>query len=244
MKVYDYILSTLKTRKMQMTLIDPASQELAKAGKIAAIANRLGTDAFMVGGSTGVTQENLDGTVKALRVAAPNKAIIHFPTGARVLSSSVDAIYFMSYLNSKNVKNVVGEQVAGALIIKKFGIEPIPMGYVVFEPGMKVGEVGEAQLVKKDDIETAKAYALAAQYFGMKLLYLEAGSGADDTIPPTTVAAVRKEISIPLIVGGGIRDGKRAKALVDAGADILVTGTVVEENHFEKRLKEILATIH
>lgn len=243
MKVMDYILATLRSHKMHMTLIDPASQDAARAGDIAKVADRLGTDAFMVGGSTGVNKDNLEATIKAIRISSPKKPIIHFPTGARVLSPSVDAIYFMSYLNSKNAKNIVGEQMAGAPVIKKLGIEPIPMGYVVIEPGMKVGEVGEAQLVKRTDLETAKSYAIAAEYFGMKLLYLEAGSGASEPVPTEMVKAVRGEIKIPLIVGGGIRDGSKAHELVDAGADILVTGTIVEMGSFERRLGEILKAI-
>jgi len=243
MKVMDYILATLKSHKMHMTLIDPASQDADRAGEIAGIADRLGTDAFMVGGSTGVNQDNLEKTIKAIRNASPKKPIIHFPTGARVLSPSVDAIYFMSFLNSRNTRNIVGEQVAGAPIIKKFGIEPIPMGYVVIEPGMKVGEVGEAQLVKRGDFETAKSFGIAAEYFGMKLLYLEAGSGASEPVPAGMVKAVKGEIEIPLVIGGGIRSAAKAKTLTDAGADILVTGTIVEMEHFEKRLGEILKAI-
>jgi phosphoglycerol geranylgeranyltransferase len=243
MKVLQYIESTLRSHKMHMTLIDPASQRPEKAGEVAAVADGLKTDAFMVGGSTGVTQSNLEATVKEIRKAAPEKPIIHFPARARVLTDTVDAIYFMSFLNSNNIKYIVGEQVAGAPVIKKFGIEAIPMGYVVLEPGMKVGEVGEANLLQRDDTETAKGYALATQFFGMKLLYLEAGSGADETVPPAMVTAVKGEISIPLIVGGGIRNGKRAKALIDAGADILVTGTLVEKKDFEERLAEIIKAI-
>jgi len=243
MKVLQYIESTLKSHKMHMTLIDPASQRPEKAGEIAAVADGLKTDAFMVGGSTGVTQSNLETTVKEIRKAAPGKPIIHFPARARVLTGSVDAIYFMSYLNSKNIRNIVGEQIAGAPAVKKFGIEAIPMGYVVLEPGMTVGEVGEANLLRRDDIEAAKGYALATQFFGMKLLYLEAGSGADETVPPEMVTAVKGEISIPVVVGGGIRSGKKAKALVDAGADILVTGTLVEMKDFEERLAEIIKAI-
>lgn len=243
MKVLDYIEATLKAHKMHMTLIDPASQSPVRANEIAMAADRLGTDAFMVGGSTGVTQSNLEITIKAIRRAAPKKPIIHFPAGAKVLSPSVDAIYFMSYLNSKNIRMIVGEQIAGAPVIKKLGIEPIPMGYVVLEPGMKVGEVGEAQLLKRDDIEMAKAYAVATEFFGMKLFYLEAGSGATETVPPAMVKAVKDEIHIPLIVGGGIRNGAKAKALTDAGADILVTGTLVEMENFERSLGDILKSI-
>ncbi|MDH4123127.1 MAG: geranylgeranylglyceryl/heptaprenylglyceryl phosphate synthase [Thermoplasmata archaeon] len=241
MRVLDNIIQTLRQRKMHMTLIDPANQSTQKAGKIAEIAGRVGTDAFMVGGSTGVNRDNLEETIREIRQNAPGKPIIHFPTAARVLSPSVDAIYFMSYLNSKNVNNVIGEQVAGAVLIKKLGIEPIAMGYLVFEPGMKVGEVGEAMLIKRDDAKTAVSYAIAAEFLGMRLIYLEAGSGADKPVSTSVVKAIRKEVTIPIIVGGGIRDGKTARSLVSSGADVLVTGTLVEEDNFEDRLKEILS---
>lgn len=243
MKVIEYILSTLKKQKMHMTLLDPARQTAARSAEIADIADRLGTNAFMVGGSTGVTQENLDETVKKIKSAAPSKPVIYFPAGARAISRFCDAIYFMSLLNSRNVKNVAGEQVAAAPAIKKLGIEPIPMGYVIVEPGMKVGEVGDVQLLRRDDIETARAYAIATENFGMKLLYLEAGSGADKPVPADMVRAVKEEINIPLVVGGGIRDGSIASSLVDAGADIIVTGTLVEKENFETKLSEILDAI-
>jgi len=243
MKVIDYIYSTLKHKKMHMTLLDPAKQEPTRAGEIASIVAQLGTDAFMVGGSTGVTQENLDDTVKEIKSAAPSKPVIYFPAGANALSRYCDAIYFMSLLNSRNVRNVAGQQIIAAPVIKKLNIEPIPMGYVIVEPGMKVGEIGEAELLRRDDISTAKAYAIATEFFGMKLLYLEAGSGADKPIPSEIIAAVREETNIPLIVGGGIRDGEKAKQLIDAGADIIVNGTIIEEQQFEKRLSEIIRVL-
>jgi phosphoglycerol geranylgeranyltransferase len=243
LKVRDYITQTLKKHKMHMTLIDPAKQSASASGEIAAKACRAGTDAIMVGGSTGVTQENLDETVGQIKRAC-KLPVIYFPSGANVISRKCDAIYFMSMLNSRNVRNVSGEHARGAPMIKKLGIEPISMGYVIVEPGMKVGEVGEAELVKRGDLNTLIGYAIATEFFGMDLLYLEAGSGAPEPVPVPMVKAARESVDIPLVVGGGIVTPKQAAELAAAGADIIVTGTLVENDDFEDRLKRIIDMVH
>jgi phosphoglycerol geranylgeranyltransferase len=150
----------------------------------------------------------------------------------------------MSMLNSRNVRNVSGEHARGAPMIKKLGIEPISMGYVIVEPGMKVGEVGEAELVKRGDLDTLIGYAIATEFFGMDLLYLEAGSGAPEPVPVPMVKAARESVQIPLVVGGGIVTPKQAADLAAAGADIIVTGTLVENDDFEDRLKRIIDMVH
>jgi phosphoglycerol geranylgeranyltransferase len=243
LKVRDYITQTLKKHKMHMTLIDPAKQSARVSGEIAAKACRAGTDAIMVGGSTGVTQENLDETVGQIKRAC-KLPVIYFPSGANAISRNCDAIYFMSMLNSRNVRNVSGEHARGAPMIKKLGIEPISMGYVIVEPGMKVGEVGEAELVKRGDLDTLIGYAIATEFFGMDLLYLEAGSGAPEPVPVPMVKAARESVQIPLVVGGGIVTPKQAADLAAAGADIIVTGTLVENDDFEDRLKRIIDMVH
>ena len=243
MKVRDYITQTLKKHKMHMTLIGPAKQSASASAEIAAKACRAGTDAIMVGGSTGVTQENLDETVGQIKRAC-KLPVIYFPSGANVISRKCDAIYFMSMLNSRNVRNVSGEHARGAPMIKKLGIEPISMGYVIVEPGMKVGEVGEAELVKRGDLNTLIGYAIATEFFGMDLLYLEAGSGAPEPVPVPMVKAARESVDIPLVVGGGIVTPKQAADLAAAGADIIVTGTLVENDDFEDRLKRIIDMVH
>jgi phosphoglycerol geranylgeranyltransferase len=226
-----------------MTLIDPAKQSASASAEIAAKACRAGTDAIMVGGSTGVTQENLDETVGQIKRAC-KLPVIYFPSGASVISRKCDAIYFMSMLNSRNVRNVSGEHARGAPMIKKLGIEPISMGYVIVEPGMKVGEVGEAELVQRGDLNTLIGYAIATEFFGMDLLYLEAGSGAPEPVPVPMVKAARESVQIPLVVGGGIVTPKQAADLAAAGADIIVTGTLVENDDFEDRLKRIIDMVH
>lgn len=239
MKVTDYIYERVKKGTMHMTLLDPAKQDPEHAAKMASVAEGMGTDAIMVGGSTGVTQENLDATILAIKkkVKVP---VIYFPSGAHAISPYADAMYFMSMLNSTTVENVILQQVKGAPIVKMIKVEPISMGYIIVEPGMKVGEVGKARPIPRADPKTAAAYALAAEYMGMKLVYLEAGSGAPEAVPLDMIAAVKKTITVPLIVGGGIRDAQTAEKVRLAGADIVVTGTVVEDSDLGEDLKKLI----
>ena len=243
MKVWSLIEETIRSRNMHMTLIDPAKQDLRVAGDISRAAEAAGTDAMMVGGSTGVTQENLDGTVDEIKKHC-SLPVIYFPSGANAIAKDCDAIYFMSMLNSRNVRNLTGEHWRGAPVIKRLGLETIAMGYVVVEPGMKVGEVGEADVVLRDDISRAVGYALTAEYFGMALVYLEAGSGAPAPVPVDMVRAVRENVGIPIVVGGGIVDPSDARSLGAAGADIIVTGTLVENGDFERPLREVVNAVH
>ncbi len=243
MKVRDYILQTLEKHKLHMTLIDPAKQGPEKSGEIAAKATRAGTDAIMVGGSTGITQENIDTAVDEIKRVS-DRPVIYFPSGAHAIPRNADAIYFMSMLNSKNVRNITGEHSRGAPVIKTLGLEPISMGYVIVEPGMKVGEIGEADLVRRGDVDTLVGYALTTEFFGMDLLYLEAGSGAPEPVPRDMIEAARRSVTIPIVVGGGIVTPEQAGAAVSAGADIVVTGTLVENGGFESRLGAIVAAIH
>ncbi len=228
MKVLEYIERKVSEKKMHMTLIDPAEQSPEESAKIAYEAYMAGTDAIMIGGSTGLTQQLMDETILAIKRKIELPVII-FPSGADVISRYADAIYFMSLLNSRSIDYLIRQQVMGAPIIKMLNIEPIPMGYIIVEPGMTVGRVGKADLIKREDVKSAVAYALAAQYLGMKLVYLEAGSGAPEPVPVEMISAVKKEIDIPLIVGGGIRTPQQARIIASAGADIIVTGTLVEE---------------
>ncbi len=243
MKVRDYIHETLEKHKLHMTLIDPAKQTPEASGRIAAKACRAGTDAIMVGGSTGVTQANLDATVEQVKKNC-KRPVIYFPSGANAIARNADAIYFMSLLNSRNVRNITGEHARGAPIIKKLGIEPISMGYVIVEPGMKVGEVGEADPVKRGDIASIVGYALTTEFFGMDLVYLEAGSGAPEPVPIDMISAVRESVEIPIVVGGGIVTPAQAERVAVAGADIVVTGTLVENGGFEEDLKKVIDAVH
>ena len=242
MTVKETLSEKMRKGTLHMTLLDPAKQDPRAAAEICGIACELGTDAIMVGGSTGVTQENLDRTVQAIK-SKVDVPVIYFPSGAHAISPYADAMYFMSMLNSRNTRMVMREQAAGAPIVKKLKLETISMGYIIVAPGMKVGEVGEADVIPRDNPKLAVAYALAAQYLGMDYVYLEAGSGAPQAVPEEMIAAVRSAIDIPLLVGGGIRDAETAARVKRAGASVVVTGTVVENGEFAERLKNIIQAV-
>lgn len=241
-RVCDYIYQKVRSGPIHMTLIDPDKQKPEDAGEIAFEAFRCGTSAIMVGGSTGVERHGLDETLRCIkaRVSIP---LIGFPSGVSGLSPLLDALYFLSMMNSMMPRHITGEQAAGALLTKKYGIEPIGMGYIIIEPGMKVGEVGHADPVQRKDIDRAVGYALAAEYFGMKLVYLEAGSGAPVHVPARMIEAVKREITIPLVVGGGIRNSAAAAEVAGAGADVVVTGTVVESENGLETLGSIIRSV-
>lgn len=225
---------------LHMALIDPDKQPPEEAGRIAERMLAAGSDAVLIGGSTGVTSENLAATTRAIKDAS-GLPVIHFPGNAEALSPEVDALLFMSMLNSTDLKWVIGAQVFAAPYIRKLGIETIPMGYIIVEPGMKVGEVGKADPIKRDQIDRAVAYALACEMYGMSIVYLEAGSGADRPVPPEMISAVKKAVGIPLIVGGGIRTPEAAAAAREAGADIIVTGTLLEQCSEGSVLKAVVS---
>lgn len=241
MKVWKYLEDRLKTeQKQHFTLIDPAEQSPKLASKLAQLAEKAGTDAILIGGSYSVKQKKLDETIQGIKEKTKLPVIL-FPSSAKYLSRFADAILFMSLLNSKSLKYVIEEPRKGAPIIEKLGIETIAMGYLVIKPGMKVGKKGKAKLVKRDDVKTSVEYALFAKHSGKKLLYLEAGSGAPEAVTNKMIKAVKKAINIPLIVGGGIRNSKIAKEKISAGADIIVTGNIVEED--SAKLGEIISAV-
>lgn len=239
MKVEKYIKSALKSRKLHLTLIDPEEQSPKEAVKIAKEAVAGGTDGIMLGGST-VASDELDKTTVKIKKSV-DVPIILFPGNISGVTKHADAIFFMSLLNSSNPYWIIGAQALGAPIIKKIGIETISMGYVVVEPGGTVGWVGDAKLIPRNKPEIAAAYALAAEYLGMKFLYLEAGSGAKGHVPEEMIRKVKKAADLILIVGGGIKNKEDAAKVAKAGADIIVTGTVVENaSNIKNRIEELV----
>jgi phosphoglycerol geranylgeranyltransferase len=213
---------------IHITLLDPDKCSPETASDIAHDAEESGTAAIMVGGSTVTSTEHLDNLVKSMKkkVKIP---IILFPNNVTGISRYADAIWFMSLLNSSDPYFLTGAQVLGAPLIKKFGLEPIPLGYIIIGEGGAVSVIGRACPIPYDKPELAVAYALAAQYFGMRFVYLEAGSGAKQTVPAEMIKMVKSLVDVTLIVGGGIQNCDQVKTITTAGADIFVTGTITEK---------------
>lgn len=238
------IKDILKTRKVHFTLLDPDEQKPEEALEIAKAAISGGTDGIMIGGST-VDNEEVNSTCKILaeNIEVP---IILFPGNINSVSKYADAIFFMTYLNSNNPYWIYGAQSLAAANVKKTGIDVLPMGYMVVEPGGTVGWVGDAKLVPRNKPKIPAAYAMAAELLGMRFFYIEAGSGADKPIPQEMITYSRKAVDdMVIIVGGGIRDGEAAFKAAKSGADIIVTGTIVEEtSDVESKISEITEAIN
>lgn len=244
MNVREYLEGKIATDgAVHLTLIDPDEQKPELAGEMVSSADSAGTDGIMIGGSTSAEGEILDETVKEIKKNTDLPTVL-FPASEASISERADAIFFMSLLNSKNPYYITRAQMKGAPLVKKFGLEPISLAYLIVEPGGEVGRVGEAELIKTDDVETAVNYALAGQYFGLDYLYLEAGSGAEKPVPVEMVREVRKNIDSVLVVGGGIKTPELAAERVQAGANIIVTGTIIEEAEDKaKKIEKIVKKI-
>ena len=238
--VEKYLLEKIeKEGTIHMTLVDPEKVTPSSASHIAKEAEACDTAAIMVGGSTSFSTSNLDKITKALKKSVEIPVIL-FPNNITGISRYADAIWFMSLLNSSDPYFLMGAQVLGAPIIKKFGLEPIPLGYIIVGEGGAVSVVGKAVPIPYNKPELAAAHALAAEYFGMRFVYLEAGSGVGKPVPSNMAKAVKNVVNIPLIVGGGIRTGEQVKEIAKAGADIVVTGTVLEENKGRHKIRELI----
>ncbi len=245
MQVEEYLNRIAESEgTVHLTLIDPASQSPDEAAQIAYAASLGGTDAIMVGGSTGAGGAILEETLLKIKEKT-DKPTILFPGNAAGVSRHADAIFFMSLLNSRDINFVTTNQAMGAPFVYKEGIEPISMAYLIVEPGGTVGWVGDARLIPKNKPELAVAYALAGKYLGMHYTYLEAGSGANAPVTPEMIGAVKHVIgNNMLVVGGGIRDGEAAKTCALAGADMIVTGTVLEDSsEVTEKIKELVYAI-
>jgi phosphoglycerol geranylgeranyltransferase len=232
----------LEQGPVHFTLIDPEKSPGPKAAALASGAVAAGSHAILLGGSTGISRELMGGAARAIRDVVDAPTII-FPEGPGSLAPEANAVLFMSLLNSRNLELVVRAHAKAAPMVRAMGLEAIPMGYLVIAPGMRVGQVGQADPVPRDAPEVAVGYALAAEMLGMRLVYLEAGSGAPEPVPATLVRAVREATRIPLVVGGGIRSPSDARPLLEAGADVLVTGTVTEEQGVGERFRAIVEEV-
>ena len=239
-RVEKYLLEKIeKEGAIHMTLVDPEKVTPSSASRISKDAEACDTAAIMVGGSTSVSFYHLDKVAKALKESVKIPVIL-FPNNITGITRHADAIWFMSLLNSTDPYFLMGAQVLGAPIIKKFGLEPIPLGYIIVGEGGTVSVVGKAVPIPYNKPELAAAHALAAEYFGMRFVYLEAGSGVGNPVPADMVRAVKTVTDLPLIVGGGIRTGEQVKEIVKAGASIVVTGNVLEENKGKNKITELV----
>jgi phosphoglycerol geranylgeranyltransferase len=223
-------------------LIDSEGIGSIKAADMAKRSSDCGVSLILVGGSTAVDQLELYSIVGAIKNSVKIPVIL-FPGNVTGVTSNADAILFSSLLNSDNPYFITEAQALGALSIKKYNLEALPMGYIVIGEGGTIGFIGRARGIPPTKPSLASMYALAAKFMGMRFVYLEAGSGVTSHTSSEIVASVRKVFDGVLMVGGGITKPDQAKEVAHAGADILVIGTLLEKEGFEPTLKDIISSI-
>jgi phosphoglycerol geranylgeranyltransferase len=213
-----------------IALFDPDRMAPERAGEVADFVSKQGTAGILIGSSLMVTP-HFDQFIKTVKKNT-DKPLVLFPGCAHQVSRHADAIFFLSLLSGRNSEFLIGEQVKAVFLIKEFKLEVIPVGYILIESGnyTAVEYMSNTKPIPRTKTEIAVAHALTGEYFGMKYIYLEAGSGAKKPVPAAMVRDVKKAITIPLIVGGGIRTATDAKTIIEAGADFIVLGSVIEKS--------------
>ena len=243
MSVFSHLNSVINERgAAYVVLIDPDRKNEDSINSRVELANNSGVDALFVGGSL-MMDGNCTDRVKQIKEVS-NIPVIFFPGGVGQLNSHYDAMLFMSVISGRNPHYLIGEQVIAAPLVKVMGIETIPTGYILMDggAGSTVEFVSGTRPIPMNRPDVAVAHALAGQYLGMNLIYLEAGSGAKEPVATGIVEAVSDAVDVPLIVGGGIRSPETASETVNAGASIIVTGTIIELH--SNRMKELADAVH
>jgi len=230
-KTYNRILNIIERNGSAFAiLLDPDRENPQSLAETARLSEDAGADIIYVGSSM-LLSNNFNPAVSAIKKAT-NLPVVIFPGNAQMISPDADAILFLCLVSSRNPEMLIGQQVKAAPLIKEMQIEPIPTGYILVESGkLNAAQFMSGSLpIPRNKPDLVCAHALAAEYLGMKLIFTDAGSGADFPIPVEVICELKNYVSIPICVGGGIRSPQAAYERVRAGADIIVIGNAFEEN--------------
>jgi len=232
-------MSVLKTlqekrnenRKSIAVLVDPDKvEDHSRLLHLIHLASENCVDYFFVGGSL-VTSASLSEVVRKIKenVSIP---VVLFPGHSIQVEASADALLFLSLISGRNPELLIGQHVVAAPILKNTRLEVIPTGYMLINSGRitSVAYISNTMPIPDDKYSLAASTALAGQMLGLQTIYIDAGSGAEKEISPRMIAAVRKAITVPLVVGGGINSARKAIAALEAGADMIVVGNALEKN--------------
>ncbi len=243
--VYDYLLNIITGKgAAYLILLDPDRISGNRLSSFIQKCEASSVDGFLVGGSL-MIDGDFNGFIEKVKHNTKLPVII-FPGDVNQVCKPADAILYISVVSGRNPEHLIGKHVLAAPVIKKLQIEPIPTGYIIVESGsITTAEyISGSPPVPRNKPEIAAATALAAQYLGMKLIYLEAGSGAGQSVPASMIKTVAEYCDIPVIVGGGIRSPQSAREKVDSGAKIIVTGNFFEDENNWDLIKEFADAVH
>ncbi|MFN8250751.1 MAG: geranylgeranylglyceryl/heptaprenylglyceryl phosphate synthase [Ferruginibacter sp.] len=241
------IYNSLTDRKQQgkksfAVLIDPDKVNDHSMGQLLQLAMDAKVDYFLVGGSL-VISNYLDECVQLIKKNCPIPVIL-FPGSPSQVSKYADALLYLSLISGRNADLLIGQHVISAPVVKQSGLEIMPTGYMVIDGGAPttVSYISNAAPIPSDKNEIAMCTAMAGEMLGMKLIYMDAGSGAKKAIPEEMIAKVSRSVEVPLIVGGGIIQPEKAYLNCRAGADVIVVGNAIEKD--PHLIREMAAAVH
>lgn len=217
-----------KGEKLLVVLVDPDKLSIPEIKHLTKIAEEGGVSFFLVGGS--VVANPPVKVVDAIK-SGSNKPVVLFPGSPNQLVPNADAVLFLSLISGRNPDFLIGHHVTSAPVVKKYKLESIPVGYLLIDGGKttSVEYVSNTKPIPQDKLEIVIATAMAGEMLGHKMIYLEAGSGALFPVSKEIIRGVRNNTSIPLIVGGGLRSKNEVKVALEAGADVIVVGNILEK---------------
>lgn len=243
MNIYNTLAEKKKNaQKSFAVLIDPDSVSPSSLTQLVDLAEKARVDYFFVGGSL-VLSTHLDEVIQQLK-AASTIPVVLFPGSPSQVSKYADALLYLSLISGRNPELLIGQHVVSAPFVKKSGLEIIPTGYIVVDGGAPttVSYISNAAPVPSDKNDIALCTAMAGEMLGMKLIYMDAGSGARVPVTESMIQAVSKNIEAPVIVGGGITDPEKAYLNCKAGADVIVVGNAIEKD--ASLITEISNAVH
>lgn len=227
--IYPTLLSCYNQSKMLFMLIDPDKHDDASLLRTLKIVNRTPPDVILIGGS--LVSKSLNDSISLIKETTSIPVFL-FPGNLLQVCDQADGILLISLISGRNPDYLIGNHVLAAPFLRKSGMEVIPTGYILVGTGTKtsVEYISNTTAIPASKTDIVVSTAMAAEMLGLKLIYLEGGSGADCPVNKDLITAVKKNISIPLIVGGGIRTPQQATDAFTAGADIIVVGNILEES--------------
>lgn len=229
--IYNSLLEKKKNaQKSFVVLIDPDRVTTSSLEKLIRLSVQTRVDYFFVGGSL-VISNHLDEVIQQIK-ASCNIPVILFPGSPSQVSRYADALLYLSLISGRNPELLIGQHVVSAPFVKKSGLEIMPTGYIVVDGGAPttVSYISNAAPVPSDKQEIAMCTAMAGEMLGMKLIYMDAGSGARTPISEKMIQSVAQNVEVPLIIGGGITDPEKAYLNCSAGADVVVIGNAIEKD--------------
>lgn len=243
MGILKKILELKKIDKKQLAvLIDPDKLSAEELINLIGKVQKSPINYILIGGSL-LSSDQMDNYIEIIKnnISIP---VIIFPGSVHQISNKADGILFLSLISGRNPEFLIGSQVVAAPLLKRANIEVLSTGYVLVDSGVQTtaSYISNTTPLPRNKADIAVATALASEMIGHKIIYLDGGSGAKFEVPKEMISSVKKNIEIPLIIGGGINSKEKLKTAFNAGADIVVIGTAIENNpEFLEDISEVMA---